>query len=159
MSVHETAMVENADVEGAELREYVTVHDSTLGSEVTVHERTSIKKSTIEGPTDVNANCYLENAVLGSGVQIGPNASIVGVTHDLGPEGMTYREDVFEAVRIEDGALRRGGGDNPAGRVRRRERRRRGWDDGRRGRAGRDAGPAGRGHGDAGALRPAESVG
>lgn len=105
MSVHETAMVENADVEGAELREYVTVHDSTLGSEVTVHERTSIKKSTIEGPTDVNANCYLENAVLGSGVQIGPNASIVGVTHDLGPEGMTYREDVFEAVRIEDGAF------------------------------------------------------
>lgn len=105
MSIHETAMLENADVEGATLREYVTVHDSTLAPEVTVYERASVKKSEIDGPTDVNANCYVENAVLGSRVQIGPNAAIVGVTHDLGENGMTFREDRFDAVEIADGAF------------------------------------------------------
>ena len=105
MPIHDTAMLENAEVGAADIREYVTIHDTTLGDEVTVYERTSIKKSDVDGPTDVNANCYVENAVVGSRVQIAPNAAVVGVTHDLGEEGMTFREDRFDSVTIEDGAF------------------------------------------------------
>ncbi|QLD87655.1 acyltransferase [Natronomonas salina] len=105
MHVDETARVENSTVDGAELREYVTVHDSTIAPGARIYERTSVKKSEVDGPTDVNANCYVENARLGAEVQVGPNTAIVGVTHDLDDDGMTFREDVFEAVVVEDGAF------------------------------------------------------
>lgn len=105
VNVHETAMVEDSTLGDVELREYVTVHDSTLESGTQVFERTSIKKSTIRGPTDVNANCFVENARLGENVQVGPNASIVGVTHDLDGGGMAFRNDRFDEVVVEDGAF------------------------------------------------------
>ena len=105
MTVHETAQIDDSAVGDAEVREYVTIHDSTLAADVRIYERTSIKKSTIAGPTDVNANCYVENATLGSRVQIGPNAAIVGVTHDLGEDGMTFGDDRFDEVVVQDGAF------------------------------------------------------
>jgi UDP-2-acetamido-3-amino-2,3-dideoxy-glucuronate N-acetyltransferase len=105
MAIHDTAQIEDSAVEAAEVREYVTIHDSTLAADVRIYERTSIKKSTIEGPTDVNANCYVENATLGSRVQVGPNAAIVGVTHDLGEDGMTFGDDRFEEVVVQDGGF------------------------------------------------------
>jgi acetyltransferase-like isoleucine patch superfamily enzyme len=105
MAVHDTASIANSTLGDAEIREYVTIHDSELGDEVRVYERTSIKKSTIEGPTDVNANCYVENARLGERVQVGPNTSIVGVTHDLNDAGMEFRNDTFDEIVVEDGAF------------------------------------------------------
>ena len=105
MAVHETAQIEDSDVGDAEVREYVTIHDSTLAAGVRIYERTSIKKSEIAGPTDVNANCYVENARLGSRVQVGPNTTIAGVTHDLSDQGMEFRNDRFEEIVIEDGAF------------------------------------------------------
>ena len=105
MTIDETARVENSTVEGAELREYVTVHDSTIAPGVRVYERTSIKKSEVDGPTDVNANVYVENARLGPEVQVGPNAAVVGVTHDRGEAGMAFRDDTFEEVVLEEGAF------------------------------------------------------
>lgn len=104
MSVDDTARIEDSTVEGAEIREFGTVHDSTIAPGTRVYERTSFKKSEIDGPTDVNANCYVENARLGANVQVGPNAAIVGVTHDLADDGMEFRNDVFEEVVVEDGA-------------------------------------------------------
>ncbi len=106
MTIDETASIANSTLGEVEIREYVTVHDSELADGVRVYERTSVKKSAVEGPTDVNANCYVENARLGEGVQVGPNASIVGVTHDLTDAGMEFRNDTFdEVVVVEDGAF------------------------------------------------------
>lgn len=105
MSVHETALIEDSDLGDVEVREYVTVHDSEIGDGVRLYERTSVKKSTIDGPTDVNANTYVENASLGRRVQVGPNCAIVGVTHDRTDGGMTFRNDRFEEVVVEDGAF------------------------------------------------------
>lgn len=105
MAIDETASIADSTLGDVEIREYVTIHDSEIGSGTRVYERTSIKKSTVEGPTDINANCYVENARLGKRVQVGPNASIVGVTHDLTDAGMEFRNDTFEEVVIEDGAF------------------------------------------------------
>lgn len=105
MAIDETARIENSNVDGATIREYVTVHGSTIAAGSRVYERTSVKRSEIDGPTDVNANCYVENARIGAEVQVGPNVSIVGVTHDLTDEGMEFRNDVFREVVVEDGAF------------------------------------------------------
>ncbi|WP_336135637.1 acyltransferase [Natronomonas amylolytica] len=105
MTIDETARIENSTVGDAEIREYVTVHDAEIADGVRVYERASVKKSEIEGPTDINANSYVENATIGERVQIGPNCSVVGVTHDLDTDGMTFREDTFERVSLEDGAF------------------------------------------------------
>lgn len=105
MSVHETAMVENSTVSDVEIREYVTIHDSEIGDDCRIYERTSIKKSYLAGPVDVNANVYVENATVGEWVQIGPNATVAGVTHDLSASGMEFRNDTFEEVVIGDGAF------------------------------------------------------
>ena len=105
MAIDETASIENSTLGEVEIREYVTVHDSEIGSGTQVYDRTSVKKSVVEGPADVNANCYVENARLGARVQVGPNASIVGVTHDLTDAGMEFRNDAFEEVVVEDGAF------------------------------------------------------
>ena len=48
---------------------------------------------------------YVENARPGPAVQVGPNASVVGVARELTDEGMTVREDRFEEVILERGAL------------------------------------------------------
>ena len=62
MAIDETARLENATVGDADLREYVTVHDSKISDGVRIYERTSVKKAEIQGPTDVNSNVYVENA-------------------------------------------------------------------------------------------------
>ena len=105
MAIDETARLKDATIGDADLREYVTVHDAEVGDGVRIYERTSVKKAEIEGPTDVNANVYVENAEIASEVQVGPNAAVVGVTHDLGDDGMTFRDDVFETVVLERGAF------------------------------------------------------
>jgi acetyltransferase-like isoleucine patch superfamily enzyme len=105
MAIDETARIENSDLAAVEIREYVTIHDSTVGDDSQIYERTSIKKSTVRDSVDINANCYVENAEIGDRVQIGPNASVVGVTHDLTEEGMEHRNDQFETVVVESGAF------------------------------------------------------
>lgn len=105
MSIDETARIEGSTVGDAEIREFVTVHDADVGDDVRIYEATSVKKSAIAGPADLNASAYVENARLEPAVQVGPNASVVGVTHELTDEGMTFREDRFEEVILERGAF------------------------------------------------------
>jgi acetyltransferase-like isoleucine patch superfamily enzyme len=105
MAIHDTAMVEDSTVGDADVREYATLLDAEIGDGVTVYERTSVKHATIAGPADVNANCFIENATLAESVQVGPNTSIVGVTHPLSETGMTYRNDVYEEVVLEAGSF------------------------------------------------------
>lgn len=105
MNIDETARIENSTLGDVEIREYVTVHDSEIATGCRIYERTSIKKSDIDGPTGINANAYVENARIGTEVQVGPNAAVVGVTHDRDGDGMTFREDTFETVVLEDGAF------------------------------------------------------
>lgn len=105
MPVHETAMVENATLGAVEIREYVTVHDSTIGDDSRIYERVSIKKSTVGESVDVNAGTYVENATIADRVQIGPNTSVVGVTHDLSEDGMEHRNDQFEETVLETGSF------------------------------------------------------
>ena len=105
MAIDETARVENSELADVELREYVTIHDSTIGDDSQIYERTSIKKSTVGESVDINANSYVENAAIGDRVQIGPNANVVGVTHNLTEEGMEHRNDQFETVSIGEGAF------------------------------------------------------
>ena len=105
MDAHETAHIEDSTLSDGIVREYVTIHDSVIGSDSRIYERVSVKKSTIGESVDINANSYIENAEIGDRVQIGPNASVVGVTHDLTTEGMEHRNDRFETIVLEDGAF------------------------------------------------------
>jgi len=105
MAVHDTAQLVDSTVGDAELREFVTVHDSTVGDDSRLYERVSVKKSTVGESVDINAGVYVENARLGDRVQIAPNAVVAGVTHELTGQGMTHREDVFERVVVETGAF------------------------------------------------------
>jgi acetyltransferase-like isoleucine patch superfamily enzyme len=105
MSIDETARIEGSTVGDAEICEFVTVHGSDVGDDVRIYEGTSVKKSAIAGPADLNASVYVENARPGPAVQVGPNASVVGVARELTDEGMTVREDRFEEVILERGAL------------------------------------------------------
>jgi len=103
--VDETARVVEATVGESDVREFVTIHDSTIGDGCGIYERTSIKKSTLADEVDVNAGSYVENAAVGPRVQIGPNCSVVGVTHDVDETGVTYREDTFERVILGEGSF------------------------------------------------------
>ncbi|PSP28348.1 hypothetical protein BRC65_02405 [Halobacteriales archaeon QH_2_65_14] len=105
MSVHPTALIEDSTLDDVEVREYVTVHDSEIGADSRIYERVSIKKSTLGESVDVNANSYVENVDVGDRVQVGPNASVVGVTHALTDEGMEHRNDCFEEIVLEPGAF------------------------------------------------------
>jgi acetyltransferase-like isoleucine patch superfamily enzyme len=104
-AIDESARIVNSTVGDAEIREYVTVHDSEIRDGSRVYERSSIKKSTIGEGVDINAGAYIENAEIDTGVQCGPNCSVVGVTHELTGEGMTFRDDVFERVILHEGAF------------------------------------------------------
>jgi UDP-2-acetamido-3-amino-2,3-dideoxy-glucuronate N-acetyltransferase len=105
MDAHETAQIEDSTLGDVTVREYVTIHDSVIDSDSRIYERVSVKKSTIGESVDINANSYIENTEIGDRVQIGPNASVVGVTHDLTAEGMEHRNDRFETIVLEDGAF------------------------------------------------------
>lgn len=104
-AIDETARIVDSTVGDAEIREYVTVHDSTVGDGCQIYERSSLKKSHLSDRIDVNAGSYVENAEIGPEVQIGPNCSVVGVTHDLSEDGMTFREDIFERIILHDGVF------------------------------------------------------
>jgi len=105
MGVHDTAQLVDSTVGDAELREFVTVHDSEIGDDSRLYERVSVKKSAVGESVDINAGAYVENARLDDRVQIGPNAVVAGVTHELTDRGMTHREDRFERVVVEVGAF------------------------------------------------------
>jgi len=105
MHSDEAARIEDSRPGDAEIREFATVHDADVGDDVRMYEATSVPKSEIPAPTDVNANASIENARLEPTVQVGPNAAVVGVTHELTDEGMTFREDRFEEVVLERGAF------------------------------------------------------
>jgi acetyltransferase-like isoleucine patch superfamily enzyme len=104
-AIDESARIVDSTVGQAEVREYVTVHDSEVGDGCRLYERCSLKKCTVEEDVDINAGTYVENAVVGPNVQIGPNSSVVGVTHDLGEDGMTFRDDVFERIVLHEGVF------------------------------------------------------
>lgn len=100
-----TERIVDSDIGDVEIREFVTVHDSSIGDGSLILERVSVKKSSLGENVDVNAGTYIENAVIGDKVQIGPNCSIVGVTHPLGEDGMEYRDDVFKQISVGDGSF------------------------------------------------------
>ena len=85
------------------IREFCSIRNSTLGSDCKVYERTSIKKSAIGKGSDINAGCYVEYVDIGNDVQVAPNCSIPGVTHDFSIKGVDH-EDVFMRITIGDGA-------------------------------------------------------
>lgn len=96
--IEESARIVDSNIGRAEIREYVTIHNSDLSDGCRVYERCSLKKCRIDENVDINAGTYVENAEIGPNVQIGPNSSVVGVTHDLGERGMEFRNDVFERI-------------------------------------------------------------
>jgi acetyltransferase-like isoleucine patch superfamily enzyme len=103
--IDESARTVDSTIGEAELREYVTVHDSEIGDDCRLYERCSVKKSHVGEAVDINAGSYVENAAIDTTVQIGPNCSIVGVTHELGEDGMGFRADVFERVVLHEGVF------------------------------------------------------
>ncbi len=106
MAIHPTAQIQDSTVETEHVREFVTVHDSTVAVDARLYERVSVKKATIGPHVDINAGSYVENAAIESNVQIGPNASVVGVTHRLSEaSGMEHRNDQFEEIVLETGAF------------------------------------------------------
>ncbi|APW97106.1 hypothetical protein CHINAEXTREME_04680 [Halobiforma lacisalsi AJ5] len=103
--VDDSARIVDSTVGRSEVREHVTVHDSEIGDGCRIYERSSIKKSHVSDSADINAGTYVENAEIGPNVQIGPNCSVVGVTHELSEEGMTFREDVFDRIVLHEGVF------------------------------------------------------
>jgi len=81
------------------IREFCTIHDSVIESGCKVYERTSIKKSQVSAESEINTGSYIENAVIGPGVQIAPNCVIVGVTHSFSQAGVQH-EDIFVKIHI-----------------------------------------------------------
>lgn len=105
MSIDDTTRIVDSTVGDTEIREFVTVHDSTIGDDCRLYERVSVKQSHVADHVDINAGSYVENAEIGPTVQIGPNSSVVGVTHDLDESGMTFRDDIFERIILEEGVF------------------------------------------------------
>ncbi|WP_436903032.1 acyltransferase [Halovenus halobia] len=81
---------------------FTTVRSATTAQSTSTRP---VKKSHIDGPADINAGTYIENAEIGPNVQIGPNCSVVGVTHELTPGGMVFGDDIFERIILHDGAF------------------------------------------------------
>lgn len=103
--IDNSARVVDSDIGQSMVREFVTIHDSTIGDDCEIYERTSVKKSQIGDDVVVNAGTFVENVKIGDEVQIGPNSSVVGVTHNLGNSGMELHNDVFESIILETGAF------------------------------------------------------
>jgi acetyltransferase-like isoleucine patch superfamily enzyme len=103
--IDDSTRIVESEVGASMIREYVTVHDSTVGDDCGIYERTSVKKCHVGDSVEINAGCYVENAEIGDEVQIGPNCSVVGVTHNLGEDGMELRNDVFERIILHEGAF------------------------------------------------------
>lgn len=100
-----SARIADSSVGRTEIREYVTIHDSEIGDGCRIYERSSLKKCRVGDGVDINAGTYVENADIDADVQIGPNCSVVGVTHELDERGMEHRDDVFERIRVREGAF------------------------------------------------------
>jgi len=105
MTVDNSARIVDSTVGDSDIREFVTIHDSTVGDDCGIYERVSLKKSTVADSVDINADSYVENATIAEQVQIGPNCTVAGVTHALNETGMTFREDIFEAVHLHEGVF------------------------------------------------------
>lgn len=103
--VADSARVLDSTIGEAEIREYVTIHDSVIGDGCRIYERASVKKSNIAQAVDINAGAYVENAEIGTHVQLGPNCSVVGVSHELTKQGMSFRDDVFERILLQNGVF------------------------------------------------------
>jgi acetyltransferase-like isoleucine patch superfamily enzyme len=103
--VDASARIVASDVGSSELREFVTVHDSVIGDDCRIYERCSIKKSRVGSGVDINAGSYVENASIEETVQIGPNSSVVGVSHRLDETGMEHRNDTFDEISLNEGAF------------------------------------------------------
>jgi acetyltransferase-like isoleucine patch superfamily enzyme len=80
------------------IREYCTIRNSVLGDGCKIYERVSIKKSIVGSRCEINAGTYIENAMLMEDVQIGPNCSIVGVTHEFSLAKGVSKEDNFQLI-------------------------------------------------------------
>ena len=87
---------------GIMIREFCTIHNSTLEDKCKIYERVSIKKSYLHSGCDINAGTYIENATLYEDVQVAPNCVIVGVTHKFSSTSVSH-EDIFEKIIIEKG--------------------------------------------------------
>ena len=85
------------------IREFCTIRNSVLENGCRIYERVSIKKSRICEDVDINAGTYIENAFIWKDVQIVPNCSIIGVTHNFSRDGVNH-EDHFSLITIETGA-------------------------------------------------------
>jgi acetyltransferase-like isoleucine patch superfamily enzyme len=89
--IDDTARIVDSTVGDAEIREFVTVHDSEIGDGCLILERVSIKKSHLDGDIDVNAGTYVENAVVAAGAT---------VTEDIGARklvlGSPPNQQVFD---------------------------------------------------------------
>ncbi len=89
-------------VESSEVREFCTIRDSKISKGCHISERVSIKKSNLGAGVEVNAGTYIENATFEKNVQIGPNCSIVGVTHNFSAQGVD-KNDIFREIKIAEG--------------------------------------------------------
>lgn len=88
--------------DGVMIREFCSIRNSSLGFQCQIYEGVIVKKSKIGERSDINAGTYIENTTIGNNVQIGPNCSIVGVTHEFSAKGISH-QDIFEKVFIGDG--------------------------------------------------------
>ena len=82
------------------IAEYCTIHDSSIKIGTVIKERVSLKRSDVGEYVLINAGTYIENVAIGNSVLIGPNCSIVGVTHMyFFPHG-TEHQNTFIPIKI-----------------------------------------------------------
>ncbi len=85
-------------------RQNTTLHDVLLGDDVRIYERVSIKKSVIGSRAVINVGTYIENATVEADALVGPNCTVVGVTHELTVRGALVA-DSWSRVHIGKGAF------------------------------------------------------
>lgn len=81
------------------MRENCLFHDCAAGKNCRIYERVSLKRVRLGDWVDINAGTYVENANIEDDVQIGPNCSIVGITHQL-TIGGALRQDSLKRIFI-----------------------------------------------------------
>jgi acetyltransferase-like isoleucine patch superfamily enzyme len=102
-NIHKSSQLYKVEIKGnVMIREFCTVHKSLLECNCKIYERVSIKRSRIGRGVDINTNTYIENAFIWEDVQIAPNCSIVGVTHNFSRHGVSH-EDHFSQIELETG--------------------------------------------------------
>lgn len=99
-----SADIRQSEIGKSIVRPFAVLYLVEMGDGCRIFERVSLKGVTLGNDCDINVGTYIENATIGNNVLVGPNCSIVGVTHDITGE-QVERKPSYEKVMIGNGVF------------------------------------------------------